>query len=186
MPVIKPITDLRNTNEISELCHKQQQPVFITKNGYGDLVVMSMETYEELLSTNQIDKAIFEAEREVAEGAELLDAREALGELQEETLWINNTVKMFHRHIEILIRYTSRHFLLVIMLMLQLHWQKNLKKAILSLEEQPYRGAERKYGFYAFKGYRQLIVENYIIIYEVFENEKVVAVVTVKYGKSEF
>ena len=60
------------------------------------------------------------------------------------------------------------------------------EKAILSLEEQPYRGAERKYGFYAFKGYRQLTVENYIIIYEVFENEKVVAVVTVKYGKSEF
>ena len=55
MPVIKPITDLRNTNEISELCHKQQQPVFITKNGYGDLVVMSMETYDELLSTNHID-----------------------------------------------------------------------------------------------------------------------------------
>ena len=54
------------------------------------------------------------------------------------------------------------------------------------MEEQPYRGAERKYGFDAFKGYRQLIVENYIIIYEVFENEKVVAVVTVKYGKSEF
>ena len=36
MPIIKPITDLRNTNEISEICHKQQQPVFITKNGYGD------------------------------------------------------------------------------------------------------------------------------------------------------
>ena len=48
---------LRNTNEISEICHKQQQPVFITKNGYGDLVVMSMETYDELLSTNHIDKA---------------------------------------------------------------------------------------------------------------------------------
>ena len=52
--------------------------------------------------------------------------------------------------------------------------------------EQPYRVAERKYGFYAFKGYRQLTVENYIIVYEVFENEKVVAVVTIKYGKSEF
>lgn len=82
MPIIKPITDLRNTNEISEICHKQQQPVFITKNGYRDLVVMSMETYEELLSTNQIDKAIFEAEREVAGGAELLNTREALGELR--------------------------------------------------------------------------------------------------------
>ena len=81
MPVIKPITYLRNINEISELCHKQQ-PVFITKNGYGDLVVMCMETYDELLSTNHIDKAIFEAEREVVEGAALLDAREALGELR--------------------------------------------------------------------------------------------------------
>lgn len=54
----------------------------LQKNGYRDLVVMSMETYEELLSTNQIDKAIFEAEREVAGGAKLLDAREALGELR--------------------------------------------------------------------------------------------------------
>ncbi len=63
---------------------------------------------------------------------------------------------------------------------------EKLEKVILSLEEQPYRGAERKYGFYAFKGYRQLTVENYIIVYEVFENEKVVAVVTIKYGKSEF
>ena len=47
---------------------------------------MSMETYEELLITNQIDKAIFEAEREVAEGAELLDACEALGELRRKHL----------------------------------------------------------------------------------------------------
>ncbi|MFR9181966.1 MAG: type II toxin-antitoxin system prevent-host-death family antitoxin [Dorea sp.] len=82
MPVIKPITDLRNTNEISEICHKQQQPIFITKNGYGDLVVMSIETYDELLGTNHIDKAIFEAEQEVAEGSELLDARKALKELR--------------------------------------------------------------------------------------------------------
>ena len=48
MPQIRPITDLRNTTEISELCHARREPVFITKNGYGDLVVMSMETYEAL------------------------------------------------------------------------------------------------------------------------------------------
>lgn len=81
MPVIKPITDLRNTNEISEICHKQQQPVFITKNGYGDLVVMSIENYEELINMNRIDKSIFDAEQEVANGAELLDAREVLAQL---------------------------------------------------------------------------------------------------------
>ena len=56
MPVIKPITDLRNTNEISELCHKQQQPVSLQK-WLWRFVVMSMETYDELLSTNHIDKA---------------------------------------------------------------------------------------------------------------------------------
>lgn len=48
MPQIRPITDLRNTNEISELCHVRREPIFITKNGYGDLVIMSMETYEAL------------------------------------------------------------------------------------------------------------------------------------------
>ena len=50
MPQIRPITDLRNTTEISELCHAKNEPVFITKNGYGDLVIMSMETYEALTS----------------------------------------------------------------------------------------------------------------------------------------
>ncbi len=48
MPQIRPISDLRNTTEISELCHAKNEPIFITKNGYGDLVIMSMETYEAL------------------------------------------------------------------------------------------------------------------------------------------
>lgn len=48
MPQIRPITDLRNTTEISELCHAKNEPIFITKNGYGDLVIMSMETYDAL------------------------------------------------------------------------------------------------------------------------------------------
>ncbi|MCI8582924.1 MAG: type II toxin-antitoxin system prevent-host-death family antitoxin [Dorea sp.] len=82
MPVIKPITELRDTNAISEICHKQQQPVFITKNGYGDLVVMSIEVYDELINMNRIDKSILEAEQEVSNGAELLDAREALSQLR--------------------------------------------------------------------------------------------------------
>lgn len=49
MPIIKPISDLRNNfNEISEICHKEGDPVFITKNGKGDLVVMSIAKYEEI------------------------------------------------------------------------------------------------------------------------------------------
>lgn len=49
MPLIKPISDLRNkANEISELAHKSNEPIFITKNGVGDLVVMSMAQYSKL------------------------------------------------------------------------------------------------------------------------------------------
>lgn len=49
MPNIKSSTDLRNNyNDISNFCHENREPVFITKNGQGDLVVMSIETYEAL------------------------------------------------------------------------------------------------------------------------------------------
>ena len=49
MPVIKPISDLRNkANEISALVHKLNEPIFITKNGEGDMVVMSMAQYGQL------------------------------------------------------------------------------------------------------------------------------------------
>lgn len=82
MPQIKPITDLRNTTEISDLCHAKKEPLFITKNGYGDLVVMSIEAYEEMLNTVQIDKAIWEAEKEFADNGTLMNAREALSSLR--------------------------------------------------------------------------------------------------------
>ena len=62
MPQIRPITDLRNTNEISDICHARQEPIFITKNGYGDLVVMSIETYEAMVEHAATDTAISEAE----------------------------------------------------------------------------------------------------------------------------
>ena len=49
MPVIKPISDLRNkANEISELAHRSDEPVFITRNGEGDMVVMSLAHYSRL------------------------------------------------------------------------------------------------------------------------------------------
>ena len=49
MPIIKPISDLRNkSNEISELAHNSNEPIYITKNGEGDLVVMSMAHYSNL------------------------------------------------------------------------------------------------------------------------------------------
>ena len=82
MPQIRPITDLRNTTEISDLCHARREPVFITKNGYGDLVVMSIETYEAMTETAAVDAAISQAEAEYAQTGELYDAHEALSSLR--------------------------------------------------------------------------------------------------------
>lgn len=82
MPQIRPITDLRNTNEISEICHKLREPVFITKNGYGDLVVMSIETYERQLALVEVYKKLAEAEKELAEGVPLLEGEEVFKKLR--------------------------------------------------------------------------------------------------------
>ena len=82
MPQIRPITDLRNTNEISDLCHATKEPIFITKNGYGDLVVMSIETFEAMLENRELDAAIAEAETEYTSDNQLVDARAALSGLK--------------------------------------------------------------------------------------------------------
>jgi prevent-host-death family protein len=55
MPTIRPSADLRNKyHEISEFCHQYPEPVFITKNGQGDLAVMSIETYEMLTGKKEL------------------------------------------------------------------------------------------------------------------------------------
>ena len=82
MPQIRPITDLRNTTEISNLCHAKNEPIFITKNGYGDMVVMSMDAYDALLEQAMTDAAIAEAESELSQGEALYDAREQLSALR--------------------------------------------------------------------------------------------------------
>jgi PHD/YefM family antitoxin component YafN of YafNO toxin-antitoxin module len=83
MPQIRPITDLRNTNEISEICHKYDEPIFITKNGYGDLVVMSMETYERQLAMAEVYKKLADAEAQIAQGVPLLDGEEVFKKLKD-------------------------------------------------------------------------------------------------------
>jgi prevent-host-death family protein len=61
MPIIRPSSDLRNKyNEISEFCHKYGEPVYITKNGQGDLAVMSIETFERLVGKFELYKLLDE------------------------------------------------------------------------------------------------------------------------------
>ena len=74
MPSIRPISDLRNSaNEISEFCRGTREPVFITRNGIGDMVVMSIDTYERQQAQLELYAKLAEAEAEIAAGAEGVD-----------------------------------------------------------------------------------------------------------------
>lgn len=69
MPLIKPISDLRNrAKEISRLCHQADRPVFITRNGEGDLVVMSQAHYDRLQARLELYRKLDEAEAQARAG----------------------------------------------------------------------------------------------------------------------
>ena len=72
MKMIRPVSDLRNNfADISKTVHETAQPVFLTKNGYGDMVVMSMEAFESLQFDSEVYYKLQAAER----GADLTDKR---------------------------------------------------------------------------------------------------------------
>ncbi len=68
MPMIVPVRDLKDTNRISELCNSENRPIFITKNGYGDMVIMSMACYEQSMGRNAVYAKLEEARADAAAG----------------------------------------------------------------------------------------------------------------------
>lgn len=82
MPNIIPIRDLRDTGSISQMCHETADPIFITKNGYGDMVIMSIEAYEEKFQMLDIHTKLAEAEIQIANG-NTVDAEKSLKNLRE-------------------------------------------------------------------------------------------------------
>lgn len=80
---IRPIKDLRDTTEISKLCQESKEPIYITKNGYGHLVVMSMETYKDKLAKADLYEKLAEAENQIKNGEKLLDAEAVFESLKD-------------------------------------------------------------------------------------------------------
>jgi len=79
---IIPIKELKNTSKISERVHASENPIFITRNGYGDMVLMSIESYERQIKRLEMYEALDRAEREIASG-QGIDAREHLADIKE-------------------------------------------------------------------------------------------------------
>ena len=82
MPRIIPIRDLKDTAAISQMCNASSEPIYITTTGYGDMVLMSMKTYEEKLWKADLYAKVAEAKQQLQNG-EGQDAREALSVLRE-------------------------------------------------------------------------------------------------------
>lgn len=78
---IIPIKDLRDTNKVSDLCRESNEPIFITKNGYGDMVIMNIKTYEEKLERIEMYEAILEGLKDVEKG-NVKDGQTALKEIR--------------------------------------------------------------------------------------------------------
>lgn len=84
MPVIRPVSDLRNNfNEISELCHAENEPVFITRQGKEDMVVMSHAYYEKLNNLLELYQKLDEAEMMDRTGDEGISHHEMMKRLRE-------------------------------------------------------------------------------------------------------
>lgn len=82
MPQIIPIRDLKNTSEISDRCRAAQEPIFVTKNGYGDMVIMSLETYEKQMRLLEVYSKLAAAEEQVKRG-QVLTAEASMKGLRE-------------------------------------------------------------------------------------------------------
>lgn len=81
MPRIIPIRDLRDTTKLSEICNSTNEPIFVTKNGYGDMVIMSMAAYEQRLAAIEMYQDIMEGKAQADRG-ELVDGPSALAQLR--------------------------------------------------------------------------------------------------------
>ena len=81
MPRIIPIKDLKNTSVISRMCQEAKEPIYITKNGYGDMVIMSIRMYEEKLHMLDVYSKLEAAEKQIYEG-KVLDADESLSQIR--------------------------------------------------------------------------------------------------------
>lgn len=83
MPNIRPVSDLRNNfKQISEICHEEGEPVFLTKNGQGDMVVMSLALYEKQNALLELYKKLGESELESSSNNTKISHKDLMEEMK--------------------------------------------------------------------------------------------------------
>ena len=84
MNLIRPVSDLRNNfAEISKTVQETSQPVFLTKNGYGSMVVLSMEAFQNMHFESDVYLKLLEAEKEAEYTSKRYSSKDALKAMKE-------------------------------------------------------------------------------------------------------
>ena len=84
MNAIRPVSDLQDClDDISQTVHETGKPVFLTKDGYGDMVLMSIEAYAQIQAENEIYTKLHEAEQQAARTTKRYSSEEILKELEQ-------------------------------------------------------------------------------------------------------
>ena len=81
MPQIIPIDDFEKTSELSQLCKSVSEPIFVTQNGYGDMVILSMETYSRIMEKNHLYTKLAEGENSISQG-NVIDGFKSLADIR--------------------------------------------------------------------------------------------------------
>ena len=152
MPQIIPIKELKNTSEISEMCHRTEEPIYITKNGYGDMVIMSMENYESTMKQLAMYRDIEISERQIETGQSMvykLNVTDHADEL------LDNLV--YHLIYRLKNKEAAKHLL------------DSVESIYDRLVENPYQFPKSRDMYLAKKGYYEAVIPqmNYIVIFDV-------------------
>ena len=175
MPTIKSSADLRNNyNEISTYCHNYPEPVFITKNGKGDLAVMSIEAYEELTSRFELYSQIKEGMDDIAAG-NTRPFQEAMADIRSRKTAEHDIAKAAD-YIEFVLKnpQAADHLLDV------------ATEKIGELTQMPEKLRLVDDPVLAVWGIRFIRVNNYLAFYTIDEDKKVVIIVRFLYQKSNW
>lgn len=82
LPKVLPVNELKNTAKIMKTCKESKVPIVITKNGYGEAVMMSLELFEEMFAKVQAATLTNESLKDVENGEEPLDGKEFFSQLR--------------------------------------------------------------------------------------------------------
>lgn len=188
MNMIRPVSDLRNNfADISKTVHETAQPVFLTKNGYGDMVVLSMEAFENLQFESEVYFKLQEAEKEAELTDQRYSSKDVLKAMKDAIggngLYILEYLPVARKDMIEIVRYISRELQnpdaadrLAVELV-------NAAESVLTFPYaapayQPIRSLKHEY--------RKILVQNYLMFYWVDEEERLVTVARVVYAKRDY